>query len=306
MKRQTSRCGLPAPDTFGEDMKKTTHRLGIDAPAHLADQVTGILALMANSGWQEQTLDDGTRFLVFFEKPERLEELAEKIGSLCPVSRDVIEIGDPLEDWKEFFTPVPCGADFVILPPWLSESEFSQRRKIVIEPKSAFGTGHHATTRLCLGELDRLLRSGLAGKTTRFLDLGCGSGVLGIACALSGMRGMGVDIDPAAIDNAMENRALNHVELDLRVAGEDALEPGRFDLILANILAAPLMEMAAAIAKALTPGGQLILSGILRKQAEVVAGAFLQAGLQWRACAREKEWVALHLEKPGLDTPRPC
>lgn len=292
------------PNPHGGHMKKITHRLRIDAPDGLVDQITGILALEAGSGWQEQTLDEGIRFLIYFEKPERLEELAEKIRPLCPIAIDAIEIGDPLEDWKEFFTPVACGANFVVIPPWLAREDFPQKNKIIIEPKSAFGTGHHATTRLCLEELDRLLESGLADKNTRFLDLGCGSGVLGLACALSGMGGLGVDIDPVAIDNALENRALNKARLDLRVGGEDALEPEKFDLILANILAAPLIEMAPAIASALTAGGSLILSGILRKQAEAVAASFLQAKLAWRACAREGEWVALHLEKPALDTPQ--
>lgn len=277
----------------------------MDASSSLVDQVTGIFSLECAGGWQEQTLDNGIRFLAYFDRPERLEELAEKIRPLCPVKADIIQTGDPLEDWKEFFTPIPCGANFVIIPPWLSRENFPQRHKILIEPKSAFGTGHHATTRLCLTELDRLLEAGVVDKNSRFLDLGCGTGVLGIACSLCGMCGMGVDIDPVAIDNALENRELNKTAIDLRVGGENALKSEKFNLILANILAAPLMEMAPAIAKALTAGGQLILSGILRSQAEKVAAACAQAGLLWRACAREGEWVALHLEKPCLDRHKP-
>lgn len=165
--------------------------------------------------------------------------------------------------------------------PGLAESpDFPGRTPVLIEPKSAFGTGHHATTALCLGVVSDLLDQGRIASGQTFLDLGTGSGVLGIACCKSGLSGLGLDIDPLAVDNALENRELNQVRgFDAALGGIEAAVGHSFDLVLANILARPLMELAPAVAAARKPHGCLVLSGLLEIQADGVEAAYKAQGL---------------------------
>ena len=182
-----------------------------------------------------------------------------------------------------------------VLPSWLKDEQW-EAQPILIEPKMAFGTGHHQTTALCLGALDRLATEGVLGAGKSFLDLGTGSGILGIAAAKLGLCGLGYDIDPVAIDNARENAALNQVEaqLELGVGSIDAIpqEP-RFDCILANILANPLIDMAEEICLRLARPGVLILSGILAEQADRVVAAYAALGLDNPEISLSGEWALL-------------
>ena len=142
-----------------------------------------------------------------------------------------------------------------------------------LDPGLAFGTGTHATTALCLARLDALDVSGL-----RVLDFGCGSGILAIAALkLGAAEAVGIDIDPQALTATMRNAERNDVADRLRVAGNDAMSPHLarpFDLVIANILAKPLIELAPVLTDALVPGGRLLLSGILAAQADAVADAY--------------------------------
>ena len=167
---------------------------------------------------------------------------------------------------------------------------------ILIEPKSAFGTGHHATTALCLRVVSDLLEAGRLQQGQHFLDLGTGSGVLGIGCCKFGLTGEGLDIDPLAVDNAVENRALNAIAPENFTVAEgsiDAVTGKQFDLVLANILARPLTEMAADIVRACRPGGCLVLSGLLEIQADGVTAAYKAQGLPEPRRIIDGEWAAL-------------
>ena len=127
-----------------------------------------------------------------------LGELVKCLEELLPQTRlihDEVEECDWVAAWKEFFTPVAAG-DFLILPPWRAEERGGNPLALLIEPKSAFGTGHHPTTTLCLEAISRLRREGKIPAAGTFLDLGTGTGILGIACTKLGMSGLGVDIDP--------------------------------------------------------------------------------------------------------------
>lgn len=293
---------LKSPINKGGNVPRNMFCLRLDSPEDCCDRLTALLALDAPYGWQEEPLVRGTRFTLYSESRDLLMALAARSREACPdCGAEIVEteIPDPLEAWKEFFTPVVCGSRFVILPPWLARETFPQPCRIIIEPKSAFGTGHHASTRLCLTALDFLLDRGECGPGDTFLDLGCGAGTLGLGCAMAGMKGRGLDIDPVAIENALENRVLNKVsDLDLECAGSESLTPGEYNLILANILAGPLIEMAEDVARALAPGGRLILSGILKTQAWKTAGAYEKAGLHWLYSAADGEWAVLMLGRP--------
>ena len=280
---------------------KTIHRLEIVVAESDYDCATGLLALEVPFGWEEQSLPTGeTRFRVHCEQKDFLERLQQLLKQTVPAAESALselEETDWLAAWRQFFTPVCCGNHFVVLPPWLADTpDFPGRTPILIEPKSAFGTGHHATTALCLRVVSDLLEAGRLQQGQHFLDLGTGSGVLGIGCCKFGLTGEGLDIDPLAVDNALENRALNAIAPESFTVAEGsigAVAGKQFDLVLANILARPLTEMAADIVRACRPGGCLVLSGLLEIQADGVTAAYKAQGLSEPRRIIDGEWGAL-------------
>ena len=280
---------------------KTIHRLEIVVAESDYDCATGLLALEVPFGWEEQSLPTGeTRFRVHCEQKDFLERLQQLLKQTVPAAESALselEETDWLAAWRQFFTPVCCGNHFVVLPPWLADTQdFPGRTPILIEPKSAFGTGHHATTALCLRVVSDLLEAGRLQHGQHFLDLGTGSGVLGIGCCKFGLTGEGLDIDPLAVDNALENRALNAIVPESFTVAEGsigAVAGKQFDLVLANILARPLTEMAADIVRACRPGGCLVLSGLLEIQADGVTTAYKAQGLPEPRRIIDGEWAAL-------------
>lgn len=280
---------------------KTIHRLEIVVAESDYDCTTGLLALEVPFGWEEQSLPTGeTRFRVHCEQKDFLERLQQLLKQTVPAAESTLselEETDWLAAWRQFFTPVCCGKHFVVLPPWLADTQdFPGRTPILIEPKSAFGTGHHATTALCLRVVSDLLEAGRLQEGQHFLDLGTGSGVLGIGCCKFGLTGEGLDIDPLAVDNAVENRALNTIAAESFTVAEGsigAVAGKQFDLVLANILARPLTEMAADIVRACRPGGCLVLSGLLEIQADGVTAAYKAQGLPEPRRIIDGEWAAL-------------
>ena len=280
---------------------KTIHRLEIVVAESDYDCATGLLALEVPFGWEEQSLPTGeTRFRVHCEQKDFLERLQLLLKQTVPAAESALselEETDWLAAWRQFFTPVCCGNHFVVLPPWLADTpDFPGRTPILIEPKSAFGTGHHATTALCLRVVSDLLEAGRLQQGQHFLDLGTGSGVLGIGCCKFGLTGEGLDIDPLAVDNAVENRALNAIAPESFTVAEGsigAVAGKQFDLVLANILARPLTEMAADIVRACRPGGCLVLSGLLAIQADGVTAAYKAQGLSEPRRIIDGEWAAL-------------
>lgn len=285
-------------------MEKHLIRLDIEAPYEAYDEITGLLTLMVSTGWEEQSLASGDiLFRVHCDNAGLIQDveqavLARVAESKC--TRDSIIEQDWLNSWKEYFTPVPCGKRFVVLPPWLKEQaarDYDGRTPIVIEPRSAFGTGHHTTTALCLGVLSDLLDAGIIKPGQHFLDLGTGSGVLGLGLALSGLTGEGYDIDPLSMDNATENRAGNGIAKEAFALGLGSIEKAqgrKFSVVVANILAGPLIEMAHDVAACVQEGGVLVLSGILAIQADKVAKAYMEQGLASPGRIIEGEWACLY------------
>lgn len=280
---------------------KTIHRLEIVVAESDYDCATGLLALEVPFGWEEQSLPTGeTRFRIHCEQKDFLERLQRLLKQTVPAAESALselEETDWLAAWRQFFTPVCCGKHFVVLPPWLADTpDFPRRTPILIEPKSAFGTGHHATTALCLRVVSDLLEAGRLQEGQQFLDLGTGSGVLGIGCCKFGLTGEGLDIDPLAVDNALENRALNAIAPESFTVAEGSIGTvagKQFDLVLANILARPLTEMAADIVRACRSGGCLVLSGLLEIQADGVTAAYRAQGLPEPRRIIDGEWAAL-------------
>ena len=286
---------------------KTLHRLEITLPALAGEDDLSPLQEAVPWGWEESALHGRTRLTVYCQEHGQAARVQRAVSKLFPGARtDQFreESRDWMDGWKDFFTPIQVQKLFTILPPWLEdETDLQGRTPILINPKTAFGTGHHATTALCLEALADLFRAGTFDRGKTFLDLGTGSGILGIGCARLGMSGIGLDIDPEAVRNAGENRKLNaipqgHFEL---VAGTlDCLRTSkRFDLILANILAGPLMAMAPSLAARRAQGSTLVLSGILQDQMERVIRSYQNQGLAPPRILIRDEWCAL-LWHPAL------
>jgi ribosomal protein L11 methyltransferase len=181
------------------------------------------------------------------------------------------------QDWVRLtqsqFAPVEITPSFWIVPTW-HEPPAAAERVIRLDPGLAFGTGTHPTTRMCLRWIARHIGP-TAGRATRVLDYGCGSGILAIGAALHGAAEVdAVDIDPAAVEATRHNAQANGVTLRAGLA--ELVDPptGRYDIVLANILATPLKLLAPLLCGHLAPSGQLVLAGILERQAEELIAAY--------------------------------
>ncbi|MEM6730688.1 MAG: 50S ribosomal protein L11 methyltransferase [Myxococcota bacterium] len=239
--------------------------------------------------------------------PEVLDSL-EGIGLLLEPSDlqwQTRENTDWAERWKDFFEPLELSPRFWVIPSWRKEYEVPDEAiQLFIDPGMAFGTGQHATTALCAELIDRRLRP---NTHQSLFDVGTGSGILAIAAAKLGVaRILGIDIDPEAVEVAKENARLNDVDGSIELSDrlvQDVHE--RFDWVVANILAAPLIQLAPHILKCLVPGGQLVLSGLLSGiQAAEVTRAFEAAAvetghpdLRLIETLDRGEWAALRFAK---------
>ncbi|MCC8194558.1 MAG: 50S ribosomal protein L11 methyltransferase [Deltaproteobacteria bacterium] len=268
------------------------------------DLLCAVLAANVPAGWAEESLPTGeVRAVVHAENPRYAAELEAAVRAALPeaaIERSAVEQKNWVLAWRDFFTPVTAGSRFLVLAPWMEKERRETTRTVIfIEPKMAFGTGHHETTALCLGVLSDLADAGRIKPGMTFLDLGTGSGILGIGCAHLGLTGMGLDIDVQSVENALENCDRNGISHDgaspafrIRRGDIDAAE-GPYDLILANILADPLITMAPAIVSRLKKNGALVLSGLLTIQADNVAAAYEEAGMPSPLRRESGEWTAL-------------
>lgn len=201
--------------------------------------------------------------------------------------------------WKKHFRPLRVGRRTVIVPSWCDYDAQPNDLVLTLDPGMAFGTGLHATTRLCLRALEEHAPTG-----QRVLDVGCGSGILAIAAALHGASEVdAIDNDKVAVTAARENVARNLVADRVRVAwaslpgaaSNDTFEYREtgYDLVLANILAEVIIAMTPAIAQAVRPAGIVVLSGILAEKSALVRERVTHEGVDILSEPSEGEWVAL-------------
>ena len=239
------------------------------------------------------------------ETRRRLEEALWYLGRIQPLPAaqfKPIEETDWSESWKQHYRPVPIGEHLMIVPAWLHPPT-EGRIPIRIDPGMAFGTGTHPTTQLCLQFVDELVSRWVqAGQAIDVIDVGCGTAILSVAALKLGARhALGVDIDQQAVDAALQNAVANQVEdrLELGPGSLAEIASGSFSiqrapLVLANILAPVIIRLLDdGLATLLTPGGDLVLSGILEEQAEGVEAAVRRHALQLIERRQEGDWVAL-------------
>ncbi|HQW87281.1 MAG TPA: 50S ribosomal protein L11 methyltransferase [Flavobacteriales bacterium] len=196
--------------------------------------------------------------------------------------------------WEAGFEPVRVGGE-VLIRAGFHPAEAGFGTEIVITPRMAFGTGHHATTRLMV---EAMLKMDLAGKAV--CDMGCGTGVLAILAARRGATDLlAVDNDPQAVDNARENLDANGCAEWPVVRGDvNDLHPDRWDVILANIERNTLLRGMPALSAALRPGGTLLLSGFLAPDTDALRAAARMAGLRDGDAAHDGEWTLLTCHRP--------
>jgi ribosomal protein L11 methyltransferase len=194
--------------------------------------------------------------------------------------------------WMDRFRPMRFGRRLWIVPGGMSIPERSDGVEVRLDPGLAFGTGTHPTTALCLEWLDAQDVSGAA-----VVDYGCGSGILGIAAARLGARRVDcVDNDPQALEATRANASRNAVDDVIQCWHSDAFRPAGANLVLANILAAPLIRLAPLISACARPGGRIVLSGLLEEQAAEVVLAYESTCVKTGQVAREG-WLRIDLEK---------
>lgn len=195
----------------------------------------------------------------------------------------------PDQDWvrvtQSQFLPIEIAPTFWIVPSW-HEAPAAATRVLRLDPGMAFGTGTHPTTRMCL----RWIARHVDATTRRTLDYGCGSGILAVSAALFGAHEVdAVDIDPAAVQATRDNAGANRVALRV---GAPELVQGRYDLVLANILAKPLVLLAPLLSAHLAPAAPLVLAGLLERQVDELQRAYAP-WVRLAVADREDGWVLL-------------
>lgn len=222
---------------------------------------------------------------------QRLSQGAIDFGSLEETKRE-IEGDDWIEVWKKHFRPIHLGR-IVVVPEWIAYEKQPNEEIVLLDSNMAFGTGEHETTSMCVELMQDYLK---AGDTV--IDVGCGSGILGISAAkLGASRCYLTDLDPIAVQSATHNCQKNGVAEQTVVSLSNLLDDARIqgDLILANITAEVLALLAPSIPKNLKRGGVLILSGIIESRLEAVKEAYAAVGMKVIRERRKGEWFALVL-----------
>jgi ribosomal protein L11 methyltransferase len=240
----------------------------------------------------EQFIEEDGRLLIYLspEDPESLGRLRKLAPDLTVRERCETEWSDA---WKQYYKPTPVGERLLIQPSWLPVDNPEGRAVYLNDPGMAFGTGLHASTRLCLEMLESVKMTG-----RRVLDIGCGSGILGLCALLLGAgSALGVDIDPYAVRTAEENAKLNGVEDRFTARAEDFIKGGSaegFDLVFSNIIADVIIPLAPVIA----PSDVIwVASGIIEHRLDDVLNAAESAGFNAHSVRIEDGWAAVILLK---------
>lgn len=268
-----------------------------DAGVEIAADQTGE-AILIHGYFDKSQADRAETERILSQLTGYLRELAEIFEVAAPViTTAFIEDEDWSATWKEHFKPFAIIPGLIIAPTWEEYEAGEGEKVIVMDPGMAFGTGHHATTSLSL----ELLREALAGRTdSSVLDVGSGTGILGMAAALFGAsKVMAIDNDPEAVSAARENVARNNLEpvMDVDITPLASLT-GTYFLVVANIVHDVLLGLAPDLGRLTVEGGRLILSGILSgPQVTSIVACFTNLGFSLIRQEQKKEWAALLFAK---------
>ncbi len=278
----------------------------------------------------ETEADDGVAFLSFFvEEREdgsldlggeavdqenilaRIEEALSEVREFLDTGEGTVTVSetediDWINNWKQYFHQFYID-DLLVIPSWEEVKEEDRGKKILhIDPGTAFGTGMHETTRLCIGQIKKHMTSG-----TRLLDVGTGSGILSILALMYGAKhAVGTDLDPCAVEAVAQNKEANGIPdeaFELLIGNiitekeiQDKVGNACYDIVVANILADVLVLLTPVAARCLAPGGVYITSGIIEAKEETVRQAVEAAGLTVLEVNHLGEWVSVTAVKGKL------
>ena len=260
--------------------------------------------------------DDGVAYLSFYLEPEDdkekiLSEIRQELQEMssylnvgeCRIEESETEDVDWVNNWKQYFHQFYVD-DILIIPSWENvKPEDSDKMVIHIDPGTAFGTGMHETTQLCIRQIRKYVTEG-----TRILDVGCGSGILGmLALKFGAAYSVGTDLDPCAIEATYENMEVNGISKDryeVMIGNiiddkevQDKVGYGCYDIVAANILADVLVQLTPVIVNQLKSGGIYITSGIIDDKEQTVVDAVKAAGLEVLDVTYQGEWVCVTARK---------
>ncbi len=260
--------------------------------------------------------DDGVAYLTFYLDPEvdagamllqvqsELEEMRSYVDvGECTIEESETEDLDWVNNWKKYFHQFYID-DILVIPSWEKvEAKDSDKMVIHIDPGTAFGTGMHETTQLCIRQLKKYVKPGM-----EILDVGCGSGILGmLALKFGAEHSVGTDLDPCAIDATHENMEVNGIEKhqyevmigniidDKKVQDQVGYE--KYDIVAANILADVLVPLTPVVLNHMKPGAIYITSGIIEEKEDTVVEAVETAGLEVLEVHHQGEWVSVTARK---------
>ena len=260
--------------------------------------------------------DDGCAYLTFYldedvDKQEMLLKVRQELGEMgsylnvgeCTIEESQTEDVDWVNNWKQYFHQFYID-DILVIPSWENvEAKDSDKMVIHIDPGTAFGTGMHETTQLCIRQLKKYVT-----EDTEILDVGCGSGILGmLALKFGAKHSVGTDLDPCAIDATYENMDNNGISRDQYEvmigniiddkAVQDKVGYEKYDIVAANILADVLVPLTPVIIHQMKKGGIYITSGIIEDKEDVVVEAVKEAGLEVLEVNHQGEWVSVTARK---------
>ena len=264
----------------------------------------------------EIAADDGVAYISFYlEEEENAEEVLADIRreleemrayanvGECTIEESQTEDVDWVNNWKQYFHQFYVD-DILIIPSWEDVKPEDEDKMIIhIDPGTAFGTGMHETTQLCIRQIRKFVT-----EDTTILDVGCGSGILGMLALKFGAKySVGTDLDPCAIDATYENMDVNGIDRDqyeVMIGNiiddkevQDKVGYGKYDIVVANILADVLVPLTPVIKSQLKPGGIYITSGIIEDKEETVVNCVKEAGLEVVEVTHQGEWVSVTARK---------
>jgi len=298
-------------------------KMEISAPAELMDALGNFLTETGAQGVFQETLEpqtagdfpesvDEETLQAYFPQDARgekriiaVQKYMESLQEIFPGIRkpslktEVISDPDWGEQWKKYFKPIRVSNNIIVKPTWERYSPSSRDIVIEIDPGMAFGTGQHASTRMCMEAIEDIIMKDRSIKSWKVLDVGCGTGILGITAAKLGAQDViCVDIDKKAVEIARENAAINQVDDRLRFFNRDVTtisEPR--NLIIANLTAKLLLTLSPHLTNLLLTDGYLIISGIIEQDTKSIEENFSVASFIQNKVITEKEWVCYVLRK---------
>ena len=316
----------------GEIMTKLWAQVSWEVPDSMTDDLSEFLIELSPDGVVTENLTLDTFSLESLEEPstrtvsaffEADDALQGKVAGVCSYIREIgpsypgfifreptigyIKEEDWSSSWKSNFKPARIGKRLVVKPTWEEYPENAGDIILELDPGMAFGTGTHPTTRLCMEVLEKIFfredaYRHVTGKAAlHVLDVGTGSGILGITAAKLGAADvLAIDIDAQALVVAKENIILNGAEKTVTVADTPlARVEGSYYIVVANILAEELVKMAPELVKRVAPGGFLILSGILTEKEEIVLRGFSMREITHTETTLEDEWSCMTYRRAG-------